>query len=105
MNENFAVDPDANFGNVVIVEHPNEEFSSYVHLKRGSVRVKVGDKVEAGTVLGQVGQSGNSLTPHLHFQVSNKDGRSLPVQFGNVKSLEGKKMQHMLKTGEFFSAE
>jgi murein DD-endopeptidase MepM/ murein hydrolase activator NlpD len=42
----------------------------YAHLQPGSVRVKVGDRVRRGQVLGLVGNSGNSTGPHLHFQIS-----------------------------------
>ncbi|HEX2380373.1 MAG TPA: M23 family metallopeptidase, partial [Methyloceanibacter sp.] len=43
----------------------------YAHLEPGSVRVKVGDQVEAGQVIGLLGNSGASLAPHLHFHVVN----------------------------------
>lgn len=43
----------------------------YAHLKPGSVRVKVGDKVRAGDVIGLLGNSGTSLAPHLHFHIMN----------------------------------
>ena len=46
------------------------EFSYLAHLKKGSVTVKPGDKVERGEIIGQIGNSGNSSEPHLHFQVS-----------------------------------
>ena len=42
----------------------------YAHLQPSSVRVKVGDRVKRGQVLGLVGNSGNSTAPHLHFQIS-----------------------------------
>jgi Peptidase family M23 len=41
----------------------------YAHFKPGSVAVKGGQQVKRGDVLGHVGSSGNSTTPHLHFQV------------------------------------
>ena len=41
----------------------------YGHMKPGSVRVDVGDRVRRGEMLGRLGNSGNSATPHLHFQV------------------------------------
>lgn len=41
----------------------------YQHLKRGSVRVKKGQKVKAGQVLGRMGTSGNTTGLHLHFSV------------------------------------
>ena len=58
-------------GNVVIIEHGNGEFSYLAHLKKNSVKVKVGDTVQKGDVIGACGNSGNSSEPHLHFQVSN----------------------------------
>ena len=39
----------------------------YAHFQLGSIRVKVGDKISRGQVLGLVGNSGNSSEPHLHF--------------------------------------
>ena len=41
----------------------------YAHMKPGSVRVRVGEHVRRGEVLGQLGNSGASATPHLHMQV------------------------------------
>ena len=41
----------------------------YAHFKTGSVAVKTGQVVKRGDVLGRIGSSGNSTTPHLHFQV------------------------------------
>ena len=51
-------------------------YALYAHFQPGSVRVKEGDRVRRGDVLGLVGSSGNSLAPHLHFHVM--DG-PLPV--------------------------
>ncbi|WP_258960998.1 M23 family metallopeptidase [Paenibacillus aquistagni] len=61
-------------GNQVIIEH-NGEYSILAHLKQGSATVKEGDTVKRGEVIGQLGNSGNSSEPHLHFQVS--DGKDL----------------------------
>jgi len=52
--------------NTVIVEHAEAEFSEYVHLQRGSLRVRAGDRVHRGDVLARCGNSG-SQTPHLHW--------------------------------------
>lgn len=56
-------------GNHVIVDHGDDVFSAYAHLRRGSVRVAVGDRVEPGDLLGEVGNSGNTTEPHLHVQL------------------------------------
>ena len=59
------------FGNYVVVEVAPGVFASYAHLRGGSVKVKPGERVHRGQVLAQLGQSGNSAAPHLHFQLSN----------------------------------
>ncbi|TKI59198.1 M23 family metallopeptidase [Brevibacillus antibioticus] len=74
-------------GNVVILDHGNGEFSYFAHLKEGSAKVKVGDRVEKGDLLGLCGNSGNSSEAHLHYQVSDgKDlfnSKSIRVQWEN----------------------
>jgi murein DD-endopeptidase MepM/ murein hydrolase activator NlpD len=54
-------------GNFVIIEHASDELSEFRHLQRGSVAVNVGDVVRAGQTIGRCGNSGNAITPHLHF--------------------------------------
>jgi hypothetical protein len=72
------------FGNYVVIDHGNGEFSHLGHLKPGSVKVAVGDKVRAGQAIAQVGTSGSSLFPHLHYELATTagiDGEGLPSQF------------------------
>jgi hypothetical protein len=54
-------------GNFVILEHAPGEFTEFRHLQRGSVAVKRDDVVTAGQLIGRCGNSGNAVTPHLHF--------------------------------------
>ncbi|MCX5227529.1 M23 family metallopeptidase [Streptomyces sp. NBC_00233] len=56
-------------GNHVTLEVAPGRYLLYAHLKPGSLKVREGDHVEPGRVLGLIGNSGNSTTPHLHFQV------------------------------------
>jgi len=53
--------------NVVMIDHGNGEHSEYAHLRQGSLAVKAGDTVKAGQLIGKVGNSGKSISPHLHF--------------------------------------
>jgi len=53
-------------------------FPLYAHLRCGSVRVRAGQRVASGEVLGMVGNSGASLQPHLHFQIMNS-GEPFPL--------------------------
>jgi len=61
-------------GNHVVLDLGGGRFAFYAHFQPGSLKVKVGDKVRRGQVLGLVGNSGNSTEPHLHFHVT--DGNS-----------------------------
>lgn len=56
-------------GNSVVLDLGGGRFALYAHLQPGSLRVKRGDRVKRGQVLGLVGNTGNSLAPHLHFHV------------------------------------
>ena len=56
-------------GNAVTLDLGNGQFALYAHLEPGSVRVKSGDRVKRGQALGQIGNSGDSREPHLHFEV------------------------------------
>lgn len=56
-------------GNVVTIRHADGFESSYGHMKRGSITVKEGDTVVAGQPIGQIGLSGLTEFPHLHFEV------------------------------------
>ncbi|ADE86705.1 M23 family metallopeptidase [Rhodobacter capsulatus] len=54
-------------GNGVLIEHGGGWQTQYCHLKQGSIAVKPGTKIAAGTRLGQVGMSGRAEFPHLHL--------------------------------------
>jgi murein DD-endopeptidase MepM/ murein hydrolase activator NlpD len=58
-------------GNHVILDLGQGRYAFYAHLQPGSLRVKAGDQVRRGQVLGLVGNSGNSTEPHLHFHISD----------------------------------
>jgi murein DD-endopeptidase len=80
-------------GNHVIIDIGNGNFAFYAHLQPGSLRVKLGDKVRRGQVVGLVGNTGNSTEPHLHFHISNASSplgsEGLPYQLRSFE-VEGK---------------
>jgi hypothetical protein len=59
-------------GNHVILKLGDGRFAFYAHLKPGSVTVRRGERVRAGQVIGETGNSGSSTGPHLHFQVMDR---------------------------------
>jgi hypothetical protein len=56
-------------GNSVVLDLGGHRYALYAHLQKGSIRVHTGDSVKRGQVIGLVGNSGNSVAPHLHFHV------------------------------------
>lgn len=62
------------YGNVVLLKHRDGYLSAYGHLKRGSITVAKGQQVRAGQKLGEIGLSGATDFPHLHFEV-RRDGK------------------------------
>ncbi len=59
-------------GNAVAIRHGDGWETQYGHMRRGSIAVRPGDRVEAGQVLGQVGLSGKTEFPHLHLEVRHQ---------------------------------
>ena len=74
-------------GNHVIIDLGRGRHAFYAHLQPGSLKVKVGDHVKRGQVIGLVGNSGNSTEPHLHFHIS--DGNSPLGSEGVPYGLDG----------------
>jgi murein DD-endopeptidase MepM/ murein hydrolase activator NlpD len=58
-------------GNHIVLDLGGGRYAFYAHLQPGSLKVKVGDRVTRGQVIGLVGNSGNSTEPHLHFHISD----------------------------------
>jgi hypothetical protein len=56
-------------GNTIILKIGDQRYAMLAHLQRGSALVSEGDRVRVGQQIASVGDSGNSVGPHLHFQV------------------------------------
>lgn len=57
------------YGNYVKIKHDNNYYTLYAHMVYKSVKVKPGDKVKKGQVIGCMGNTGHSFGAHLHFEV------------------------------------
>jgi murein DD-endopeptidase MepM/ murein hydrolase activator NlpD len=63
--------------NMVAILHADSSITYYLHLKRRSLKVTIGDMVYEGQPLALIASSGRSTNPHLHFQVEDKDGNDI----------------------------
>jgi hypothetical protein len=84
-------DGDIFAGNLVTLDHGNSEYTLTCHMLAGSVVVKVGDRVQAGQVIGKVGTSGFAGIPHIHFNLITGpkwlQAKGLPSVFSNFERI------------------
>jgi hypothetical protein len=75
---------------LVIRTEERDAFVLLAHLRRGSIRPRVGARVGRGEPVAECGNSGNSTEPHVHLQVTADppapDARALPLAFGDTRS-------------------
>jgi murein DD-endopeptidase MepM/ murein hydrolase activator NlpD len=71
-------------GNYIIIE-TGDGYAVYAHAQTGSIKVSPGDKVSKGQQLANVGHSGNSTAPHLHFHLMDhqdpREAQGIPCYF------------------------
>lgn len=86
-------------GYYVEVDHGNGYVSRYLHMKKGSILVKKGDKIIKGQVLGYMGNTGASAGAHLHFgmRLNGIDVDPLDFLNGTVNLLEAKSINEFTK--------
>ena len=72
-------------GNFVVIKHSKNEYSFIAHFKHNTIRVKKGEKIMQGQLIGQCGNSGHSTEPHLHFHLQDHKifwlATGLPIRF------------------------
>lgn len=61
------------YGNTVMIDHGSGISTLYGHIRNGGIFVKVGQEVEKGKKIAEVGSTGRSTGPHLHFEVRNNN--------------------------------
>lgn len=96
-----------NWGNTVVVKHFTGLYSKVSHLKKNSIKVKVGDVVRQGDILGHCGNSGRSPEPHLHFQVQATPyigAKSLAYPFACYVNGDDLQMFSIPKEGELIGS-
>jgi hypothetical protein len=92
-------------GNYVVLSGPGGRLTSYWHLRMGSVAVTVGQSVKAGQQVGETASSGNSVAPHLHFEV--QDGSTIvepwsgPCRAGESEWIQQPAWNGALYAGDF----
>lgn len=107
----LANNPMVLWGNYVVIDHLNGEYSLYGHFKQGSGKVKVGETVRQGQVIAQMGASGSSMFPHLHYELQtgiDTKAEGLPSYFRSFRRILGSKVMEVnrgqVDTGDIVEA-
>ena len=79
-----TVDYTEDFGNYVIIKHKHGYYTRYAHLL--SSRVRIGQRVQQGEVIGYIGSTGLSTGPHLHYEVHIGSDVVDPYKYINIRS-------------------
>ena len=86
---------DPNLGNYVLIDHGNGEFSIFPHMMPDSVRLKAGQSVRQGEMIGRVGFSGDAIFPHVHYSLLTGPDiyhdEAVPAYFTHFRRLLGSK--------------
>src|SRR5256886_6785790 len=75
----IAVGPEKSLGNVVVVSHGYGFKTLYAHLSK--LRVRNGQTVKRGDVIGEVGNTGLSTGPHLHYEIELNGAAVDPIRY------------------------
>ena len=99
-------------GNYVVIRHNAGEFSVIDHMKQNSLKVRTGDVVRTGQIVGQVGNSGSSLMPHVHYELQDGAGikgvHGIPAYFRHVRLISHERVASrgiVLDSGDIVLAE
>jgi len=72
-------DLQAGYGNFIDIDHGNGFITRYAHLEE--IRVRSGQKIEKGMVIGTSGNSGGSVAPHLHYEILRDGANEDPILY------------------------
>ena len=87
-----SAEKEVGYGNCIVIDHGYGYETYYAHLSK--IKVKLGQKVNRGDIIGLVGSTGTSTAPHLHYEVS-KNGQKVNPQnyyFQDLSPAEYEKM-------------
>jgi murein DD-endopeptidase MepM/ murein hydrolase activator NlpD len=85
------------YGNCIVINHGYGYKTRYAHLS--AFKIKVGDKVKRGDLIGLVGSTGKSTGPHLHYEVEKNGEKVNPIHYYHT-DLSPEQYERLLKMSQ-----
>ena len=99
-------------GNHILLKTDDDKYIVMAHMKQGSIAVREGERVEKGSLLGEVGSSGRSEEPHLHIHCMDNleedyvlQGNGIPIQFDGRYLVRNQLVSHAVSWSGLHHAE
>ncbi|WP_313808050.1 M23 family metallopeptidase [Flavobacterium sp.] len=89
------------YNNLILIYHPDGTFAEYGHIKLNGSKVKVGDKVSKGQLIGYSGNVGWSTKPHLHLVIFNQKIENRETLKTKFKTSDGSLTEYLVEETEY----
>lgn len=100
-NKNCAKEECQKFNNLIIIYHSDGTFVEYTHIRQNGSKVKVGNKVAKGQLIGYSGNVGWSTGPHLHLVIFKQKLNKRETLKTKFRTGDGTKIEHLLEKEEY----
>lgn len=100
-NKNCGKEECKKFNNLIIIYHPDGTFAGYVHIRQNGSKVKVGDKVVRGQLIGYSGNVGWTTGPHLHLVIFKQKLNKRETLKTKFRTGDGTKIEYLLEKEEY----
>ena len=89
------------YNNFIIIYHPDGTFAEYTHIKQNGSKVKIGDKVSKGQLIGYSGNVGWSTGPHLHLVIFKQKLENRETLKTKFKTGDGTEIEYLVENEEY----
>lgn len=100
-NKNCGKEECKKYNNLIIIYHPDGTFAEYAHIKYNGSKVKVGDEVSKGQLIGFSGNVGWSTGPHLHLVVFKQKLNRRETLKTKFRTGDGTKIEYLTEKEEY----
>jgi murein DD-endopeptidase MepM/ murein hydrolase activator NlpD len=100
-NKNCSKEECQKYNNLILIYHIDGTFAEYAHIKHNGSKVKVGDSVSKGQLIGYSGNVGWSTGPHLHLVIFNQNIDNRETLKTKFKTGDGDKNEYLVEKNEY----